>query len=413
MPAGAVVGAAFALVLSGLALFCGVWIVVPAPHRALALLAVGASELSAWLLLLALAGIGLGLAALTRVLGGEVGPAWVPWVAGLSIACGVPAMGLALVPPWLARPVAAESRVALSPVRALVGPFAGGPARSAVGVTTETYAAPGGRPLRVDVYRPARPAGDGPPRAYPGVIVVHGGAWDSGRRSEQPQWNRWLVGRGYVVFDVDYRLAPQPNWELATGDVLCAVGTIKQRAAEWGLDPDRLALLGRSAGAHLALLAAYAAHTPQTPQTPTDPVVSSSCAVPDTSVRAVVSLYGPTDLAWGYEHSANQKVISGRRVLDRFLGGTPQSAPEVYARASPITHVRASLPPTLLLHGRWDQYAGVQHSERLRDRLRDAGVPHETVLLPHAQHGFDYVFGGWGGQIAQGVIARFLTSRLG
>ena len=218
------------------------------------------------------------------------------------------------------------------------------------------------------------------------------------------------MARGHVVFDVDYRLTPQPNWALATGDVLCAVGVIRQRAAEWGVDPERLALLGRSAGGHLALLAAYGAHTARTA---TSPIVPVSCAVPDTSVRAVVSLYGPTDLAWGYEHSANQKVINGRRVLDRFLGGTPQSAPEVYARASPITHVRADLPATLLLHGGRDQYAGVQHSERLGARLEAAGVPHELVLLPHAQHGFDYVFGGWGGQVAQGVIGRFLEAELG
>jgi acetyl esterase/lipase len=399
-----------ALGLGGLALLCGVWIVVPAPHRALSFLAVGASELSAWLLLGAAAGIGLGIVIVTRALGGDVAPVWAPWVAGLAIGCGVPAVGLALVPPWLARPVAAESRVALSPLRALVGPFAGAPARSSVDVTTVVYATPNGQPQRMDVYRPAGLSDDDRSRLRSGVIVVHGGAWDGGARSERPQWNRWLVARGHVVFDVDYRLAPQPNWELATGDVLCAVGTIRERAAEWGVDPGRLALLGRSAGGQLALLAAYGSHTARTP---TAPIVPVSCAVPDTSVRAVISLYGPTDLLWGYEHSANQKVINGRRVLGRFVGGTPQSAPEVYARASPITHVRAGLPPTLMLHGRRDQFAGVQHSERLAARLEGAGVAHEVVLLPHAQHGFDYVFGGWGGQIAQGVIARFLETHLG
>ena len=352
----------------------------------LALLAVAASEGSMWVMVTGLAGVGLGAAAALGLDGS--GEAWSSWVGWGAVLCGVAAIALALVPPLLAWPVAARHGITLSPLRALTWP----PDRSNVEMTTVTYTTVDGLPLMMDVYPPASQSA-----SSAGVVVVHGGAWNSGRRSEQPRWNRWLVARGYVVFDVDYRLAPQPNWEQATEDLHNALRRIKAEAAQWGVDPWKLALLGRSAGGHLALLAAYTA-----PANPVD----------DASVRAVISLYGPTDLVWGYEHSANQKVIDGRRTLERFLGATPQNAPDVYRRASPISHVHPSVPSTLLLHGGRDQYAGVQHSERLAARLQGAGVTNEAVLLPHAQHGFDHIFDGWSGQLAQGTIARFLKTHL-
>ncbi|CAA9305368.1 MAG: hypothetical protein AVDCRST_MAG77-6044 [uncultured Chloroflexi bacterium] len=406
------------LTLSLAALFCAVWIVVPAPHRVLALLAVGASELSAWLLVAGGAGAGLGAAAAVRAGGG--GTAWVLRVGWLSVLCGLGAAGLALVPPLQARPVATTHGAPLSPLRAMTGALTPSDSDAAVtAMSTVTYAAVDGQALHMDVYRPShRSDASSGPGARPAVVVVHGGAWDGGKRSEQARWNRWLVARGYVVFDVDYRLVPQPNWAAATGDILCAVGTIKAQAAHWSVDPARVALLGRSAGGHLALLAAYtaaeagAADSTIDPNDAGDQGVRPSCSVPDAAVRAVVSFYGPTDLIWGYEHPANQRVIDGRRTLEQFLGGTPHTARGIYERASPTTHVRPETPPTLLLHGGRDQFARSQHSERLASRLQVAGVPHETVLVPYAQHGFDYVFDGWGGQIVQATVARFLEAHV-
>lgn len=411
------------------ALFCAVWIVVPAPHRALALLAVAVSEWSAWLLVAGVMAAGLGAAAGLGEGSSGAAPGWTAFAGWVAVLCGVLTVGIALVPPVQAWPVAAAQGVRLSPLQTVTGSRE----RSDVSVTTVAYATPRGstpqqgtqqvpqQALEMDVYRATSSVDV--PVGRPGVVVMHGGAWNGGRRSEYPRWNRWLAARGYVVFDVDYRLAPQPNWELATGDVLCAVGTIKAQAVHWGVNPERLALLGRSAGGHLALLAAYAAGADGAPVSASGAVsavsagsgaaaVWPSCPVTDAAVRAVVSLYGPADLVWGYEHSANQRVINGRETLRRFLGGTPQSAEEVYRRASPISHVSASTPATLLLHGGRDQFAGMQHSRRLASRLGEEGVPHETVLLPYAQHGFDYVFDGWGEQIAQAAIARFLEAQL-
>lgn len=90
-------------------------------------------------------------------------------------------------------------------------------------------------------------------RRHPAVVLVHGGGWDQGSRGGS-LLPGWLAGRGYVVFDIDYRLATptSPSWQQATGDVKCAVGWVNDHAARFGVDPERIALLGSSAGGHLA-----------------------------------------------------------------------------------------------------------------------------------------------------------------
>jgi acetyl esterase/lipase len=235
----------------------------------------------------------------------------------------------------------------------------------------------------------------------PAVIVVHGGSWSGGDKTDFPQWDQWLAQQGFAVFDIQYRLGPQPNWQTATADVKCAIGWVKRNAAQYGVDAERIAILGRSAGGHLALLAAYTADEPSLPP---------SCEASDTSVRAVISLYGPADLVWGYNNPANPDVIDGPGTLRRFLGGTPETAAEAFQIASPITHVQPNTPPTLLFHGSRDQLVGQRHAELLSDQLTQANVPHHTVFIPYGQHGFDYNFYGWGSQIMQPVLLDFLQT---
>src|SRR5262249_4104731 len=114
-----------------------------------------------------------------------------------------------------------------------------------------------GRVLSMDVYLPKpRPATPSRP-----ILVLHGGFWQRGQRGEAPFTSQHLADLGFTVFDADYRVAPQPNYQTAVGDVKCAIGWIKQHASspEWNVDPGKLTLLGRSAGGHLALIAAYTA----------------------------------------------------------------------------------------------------------------------------------------------------------
>ncbi|HEY0734686.1 MAG TPA: alpha/beta hydrolase [Herpetosiphonaceae bacterium] len=374
----------FGLVLSVSAFLITLWIVTPAPLYRLWQVAVGASEWSLWFGALGLIGAGLGIAAL------RIGNRWPAW---LAIGCGVLAAAFALVPPLQSRPVARANQVPLSLGRYVFG----APDLPVITPQTETFATVDGQTLKLDVYQPQ--AQTSAPR--PAVVVVHGGSWSGGDKSDFPRWNWWLTQQGFVVFDVQYRLMPQPNWQTATGDVKCAIGWVKRNAAQYNIDPQQIALLGRSAGGHLALLAAY---------TSQEAALPPSCDASDTGVQAVISLYGPADLVWGYNNPADPDVIDGPGTLRRFLGGDPQTAADAFTIASPINHVRADTPPTLLFHGGRDQLVGQHHAELLVERLQSANVPHQAVFIPYAQHGFDYNFSGWGSQIAQPVILRFLQT---
>jgi acetyl esterase/lipase len=165
---------------------------------------------------------------------------------------------------------------------------------------------------------------------------------------------------------------------------------LKVYGPQFGLDPTRIALLGRSAGGQLALLAAYTAGDP--------------------AIRGVISVYGPTDLQFGYEHPAPSGLFDTRSALDAYLGGSPASAADNYFAASPINFVTATSPPTLLIHGMRDAIVSPDESVRLEERLQKAGVKHMFVRLPWATHGCDKSFGGPCGQIATYAVERFLDA---
>ncbi len=252
--------------------------------------------------------------------------------------------------------------------------------------------------LRADLYHPA---GHGP---HPLVVVVHGGSWQHGDTGEAPELSAVLAGAGYVVADVQYRLGPGHRFPDAIGDVKCALGRLRERAADLDLDPRRAALLGRSAGGQIALVAAYSNG---------DRRVPPSCAVAEAPVGAVVSLYAPTDLAWGHDNPLVPDPIDGPAAIEAYLGGPPRAQADAYRLASPLTWAERPLPPTLLVHGAADRLVRVEHARRLAAGLSAAGQPVETLLVPMADHGFDRRFGGLGEQLARAAILEFLGRRLG
>ncbi|HZH30882.1 MAG TPA: alpha/beta hydrolase [Pyrinomonadaceae bacterium] len=381
-----------AFLCGGVALLLTVWIVLPAPSYALFKVAVGAGEWSLWCGAAGMAGAGLSLAARA---GGSGRAAWVAFIAGIA------AVALSLIPPLESWRVARANNIGLSLGQYLFGSRKDGAAR--VERTTETFATVEGQTLKLDVYRASAVKTTSPQAMRAAVIVVHGGSWNAGERSDYPLWNEWLAREGYVVFDVDYRITPQPNWRSATGDVKCAVGWVRANAGRFAVDPARVALLGRSAGGHLALLAAYSTHESAMPP---------SCAAPDASVRAVASLYAPTDLKWGYEHPANRLVLDGPAKIRNFVGGTPASAPEDIRLASPTSHVNSRTPPTLLFHGGRDQLVSERHMTLLAEGLDRQNVAHRALRIPYAQHGFDYNFDGWGSQLTRPLLLNFLREHL-
>lgn len=223
------------------------------------------------------------------------------------------------------------------------------------------YARPEGIGLRLDA---SIPEGKGP---FPAAILVHGGGWVRGdRRVEVAPLFKPLSDAGIAWFSVDYRLATDPlHFGVAVDDVISAVHFVKAHAAEYRIDPDRIALIGESAGGQLAAMAALTA-----PQ--------------EDSVRAVVALYAPTDLVALLDSSG----LIPSQIRDRFKG-TPLEA-LLHARLkqlSPISNIRRDAPPFLLIHGTADPLVPFEQSRAMCEAMTSAGASCELFKVPGAGHG--------------------------
>jgi acetyl esterase/lipase len=267
---------------------------------------------------------------------------------------------------------------------------------------TVTYAWPEGEDLELDVWRPPADGVTTGPERRPAVVAVHGGGGVFGSRGEEAFWSEWLAEEGYVVFSIDYRLGPGRSLD-ATGDVKCAVGWVEENAGRYGVDPDRIALMGRSAGGHRALLAAYTAGDPRLPP---------SCGVADTGVEAVAAFYSLTDQA-RFDETRWPWWRPNLLAIEDPTEGLPGAEPEPDPRLiSPTSHVDPRDPPTFLIHGGEDQWVPPEQSLLLANQLAQAGAPHHLVELPWANHGFDVAWGSWHQQIARHELEAFLDASL-
>jgi acetyl esterase/lipase len=256
------------------------------------------------------------------------------------------------------------------------------PPRAAV--ATEVFSTAGGEELKLDFYR-ARSAG-----TAPCLVVVHGGGWDGGDRTQLAEWNHRWAARGYAVAAISYRLAPRFTWPAPGEDTRAALEFIKAHAPRLGVDATRLVLVGRSAGGQIAGAVAYGAGDP--------------------AIVGFVSFYAPQDMQFAWSVSREDDALNSVKLMRQYFGGPPDT-PERRARydsGSAQLLVGPRTPPTLLIHGRPDTLVWYRHSERLVARLREAGVAHYHLELPWATHGFDFNPDGPGGQLADYAIESFL-----
>jgi len=207
----------------------------------------------------------------------------------------------------------------------------------------------------------------------PVMIFIHGGAWRSGKRSDYLPYLIDYAKKGFVTVTVSYRLVKQAIFPAAVQDVNCAVKWIKSHAGEYGIDPDRVVLIGGSAGGHLALMVGYAGG---------EDVFNQDCLLEtDNEVNAVIDLYGPVDLTTPY-------AISTYQVQD-FLNTTYDKDPEIFKLASPRTYISPDNPPTLIFQGTIDSLVPVSQSDSLDIWLEKAGVPRDYHRLKGWPHTMD------------------------
>jgi acetyl esterase/lipase len=214
----------------------------------------------------------------------------------------------------------------------------------------------------MDVYFPE--AG-GP---WPALVYVHGGSWMHGDKSEAAMFAQGMTAQGYLVVSVNYRLYPAAQFPAMIQDVKCAIRSLRANAAQYNLDPNRIGAVGVSAGGHLvSLLGTTDASTGWDVGEYLDQ---------SSRVRAVIAMAGVMDLSRNFP---NADIEAMKRA-----GFGEYNVTE----ASPITHVTADTPPFLLIHGDRDAVVPVEQSQLMYDRLMQANVPAQVVIVKNAGHAF-------------------------
>ena len=382
-----------ALLLSFASLFLSSWIILPAPNMFLLTLAVGAPEISPWLLLLNLLSLLLSFFYIRRYKLQRL--ACIFSLIGLLI-CGWVLVNIPLTQIQMAKamkqglgtnyleqiPVQVSAKMQTHPFN-LVNFFWGIPLGKTRHQKDIIFASPAGVPLKMEVYLPSEVG------KYPAVVVIYGGAWQYGNPHANSEFNQYLANHGYTVFAIDYRHAPKYWFPSQLDDVRTALNFVRKHADEYEADPERMILLGRSAGAHLAMLAAYQPDAPP--------------------IRAVVNYYGPVNLTEGYKTPPNPDPIHSRAVLKAFLGGSLEELPNQYQIASPINYLTHPLPPTLLIYGSRDNLVEARFGKQMYERIDDSGNTAVFLEIPWAEHAFDAVFNGVGNQLALYYTERFLA----
>jgi alpha-L-fucosidase 2 len=236
---------------------------------------------------------------------------------------------------------------------------------STIGVSAEfrsdvEYAKVDGESLQLNA---SIPDGEGP---FPIAILIHGGGWGGGDKArEYVPPTEPLTNAKFTWFSVNYRLAPKHRWPACIDDVRTAIRWVKKHAAEFKGDPQRIALVGYSAGGHLA---AYAAAT----------------ADDDTRPQALVLLAGPTDLVADCERRGGVSP-SLQALFDRGLEIDDETR-AILRETSPLNHLTAQSPPTLLIHGTVDESVLYSQSVNYQARLAELGVPCELITIPGGEH---------------------------
>ena len=242
-------------------------------------------------------------------------------------------------------------------------------------VTRNIIYTPGNWPEPVlgDLYRPQATG------LAPAVLLVHGGGWTGkdGRWQMTPAAAK-LAKRGYVVLNVTYRLAPRWIYPAPVEDLQEAVKWLRTHAAENGVDPDRIATFGYSAGGYLAALTGLI----EGPQS--------------SHIRAIVAGGAPSDLTF----------YPGGDLVPQFLGGTQQQIPQRFKEASPVNYVTTNSPPMFIYHGSRDQLVRPEHPLAMIAALEKRRVPHETYWIEDRDHIAAFLLPGGSVDAAIGFLDR-------
>jgi acetyl esterase/lipase len=235
-----------------------------------------------------------------------------------------------------------------------------------------------GLALLLDVHKPAAPNGYG-------IVVIPGSGWHTPlpynanllkQSREFSAYMQRLSAAGYTMFVITHRAAPRFHYPDAVHDAQRAVRWVRQNAARYGIDRERIGALGASSGGHLASMVGTLDGKGEAGSD--DPVEQQS-----SKVQCVVALYPVTD-------PAKVETVSGLQAITSFMGTPARFDAKRFREAAPVTHVSGDDPPFLLIHGDADRTVPYAQSELMEAALRKAGVAVKLVRVPGGDHGSDF-----------------------
>lgn len=229
-----------------------------------------------------------------------------------------------------------------------------------------TYSKAGGADLKLDIYQPMN-AGPGP---FPGVVLIHGGAWVSGKKADMNALADGLAKQGFVVANVEYRLAPKFKWPAMLDDVQTATRFLRANAAKYAVDPKRIGSCGASAGGHLAMFLGVSDTR--------DPKPAEFAGV-SSKVKAVFNFFGPCDMSKPFP-----PVLDG--VYQMVLGKKKADAAEEIRSASPYYLIDKMSAPMFIYQGMADPLVNPEQARLAVARYKEVGVECDARYLDGVGH---------------------------
>jgi acetyl esterase/lipase len=219
----------------------------------------------------------------------------------------------------------------------------------------------------------------------PVLVAMHGGGWQGGSPANYRYWGPFLARNGYAVFAIRYRLSKPDakSYPDAVYDVKAAIQFVRAKAGELGVDPERIGVMGDSAGAHLGALVALAGDEPQF----SSEYRNAPNAGTPTGVKAAILFYGVFDMAAQWQH--DQVARPRDQITEKFLGTSPMQNRRVFFDASPISYATVEKNRTrfLLIHGTHDDIVDpATQSQAFLTALKQAGIFARTIVIPGAGH---------------------------
>jgi len=229
----------------------------------------------------------------------------------------------------------------------------------------------------LDIYRPRNL----PAAGCPVLLQIHGGAWMIGNKEQQALPLMYqMASHGWICVAINYRLSPSVSFPAHLLDCKAALAWIRNHGAEYGMNPDFVAVTGGSAGGHLSSLIGLTANRPE---------LQPGFEDVDTSVQACVPFYGVYDFMNRHGAHPNGEVFR-KFIEDRVMHRSPGDDPQLWDLASPITQIHADLPPFMVIHGSLDSLAPVAEARLFAEKLRASS--HNPVVyleLKGAEHAFE------------------------